>query len=91
MTLRQVDNRIAKLEALEAEKKLLEAKIAELKEAIQDEMGDNELMETGKYIIKWTFFIKNSFDSKRFKTDHVKLYNEYVTPQEQRRFSYTIK
>lgn len=91
MTLRQIDYRIGKLEALEAERNELDKQIAELKAAIQDEMGDAETLETPKFIIRWTTYVRNAFDSKAFRTEHAKLYADYTRPTASRRFSYATR
>lgn len=88
MTARQIDIRMNNLIKLEEERRAIDDQIEKIKDAIKEEMGDREEVETGKYIIKWTMFIRNQFDSKRFKADHEKLFNQYSKPVESRRFSY---
>lgn len=88
MTARQIDIRIKGLAKLEEERKALDEKIEAIKDAIKEEMGDREEVTTGKYIIKWTMYIRNQFDSKGFKADHKGLFEKYSKPVEGRRFSY---
>lgn len=91
MTLRQIDYRIGKLEELEAARAELDKQIDELKTAIQTEMGDAETLETPKFIIRWTAYIRNAFDSKAFKAEHAKLYADYTRSTQSRRFSYAAR
>ena len=91
MTQRMIDARMKKLEALEAQRKELEARIEAVKADIQDEMGDEELIETPTYIIHWTFTTSSRFDSKTFKAEHGKMYSQYLKETQSRRFSYAAK
>ncbi len=91
MTQRMIDARMKKLEALEAEKKELEAQIEAVKTEIQGEMGDDETIETPAYIIRWTITKTNRFDSKTFKQEHEKMYNQYLKESQSRRFSYAAR
>ena len=85
---RQYDNRIQKLQDLEARKTEIEEQIAKIKEDIQNDMGDKELIETDLFKIRWTRVIGSRFDSKRFKKEQAALYQEYQTATETRRFHY---
>lgn len=91
MTNRQIDNRIKKLQGLEEQKKALEEQITALKEEIQEEMKDNELLETGNCIIHFTKVITERFDSKAFKQAYEDLFKIYAKKSESRRFSYSMK
>lgn len=91
MTQRMIDARMKKLEALEAQRKELEDQIEAVKTEIQGEMGDDELIETPAYIIRWTFTSSNRFDSKSFKAEHEKMYNQYLKETQSRRFSYAAR
>lgn len=91
MTMKQIDNRIAKIRRLEEERKELEKQISEIRSEIQNEMQDAERLETNRYIIKWTSYITDRFDTNRFKEEQENLYNAYTTSRETRRFSYAIR
>lgn len=91
MTIRQIDNRIKKIEELEAQKKALEEQISSLKAEVQEEMADQESIETAHYLVRWTKVTSERFDSKRFKNNHAELFSEYVKSIESRRFSYSAK
>ena len=85
---RQIDNRIKKLQELEAQKKELEALISGLKEDIQADMGDDEIRQTDRFIIRYTTVKTSRFDSKAFKAEHAALYSQYTKETHSRRFTY---
>ena len=91
MTNRQMDNRMRKLAALEAERSALEDRIAALKDEIVEAMGDAEEVETKSFIVRFKAVISNRFDSKAFKADHEKLYKQYLKTSAYNRFSYVTK
>lgn len=91
MTARAIEMRIKKLSALEEQKKELEKMIETVKSEIQEEMGESEIIETPAFVIRWTTFITNRFDSKKFKEEHGKLFNQYSKESASRRFSYSIR
>ena len=91
MTTKTVNNKMRELEQLEQEKKELESRIAKIKEQVQGEFGDSEILETSQYIIRWTLYTSNKFDAKEFKADHGKMFQKYLTETEGRRFSYAAR
>ena len=91
MTERQIENRIKKIEELEAQKKAIEEQISSLKAEVQEQMQDTETMETAHYTIRWSKVTSERFDSKSFKSKHAELFSEYVKSVESRRFSYTTR
>lgn len=90
MTIKQYDNRMRKIEELEAKKAELEKEIEGLKNEIKDSLGDEEHIETPNYKINWVNVISNSFDSKSFKASHAKLYESFLVPKASRRFTYAV-
>lgn len=90
-TIKQYDNRIAKIAALEAEKKRIEAEIDAIKKDIQSDMGDNEKVIGNAYRINWTHTESTRFDTKKFAAAHPKLYADkaYYTTTKSRRFSWS--
>lgn len=89
MTERMLENRIRKLQALEAEKKQIEKQIEDVKAEIKADMNNKGLEErrTGEHVIRFVTIVSNRFDSKAFKERHEKLYKEYMTATESRRFT----
>lgn len=91
MTERTINTRLKKLIELEAQKKALERQIEDIKSSIQSEMGQNEELETPKYLVRYTFVVSKRFDSKTFQKDHPKMYDQYRTESSYRRFSVNEK
>lgn len=89
MTIRQVENRVKKLKALEVQQKELEKQIEELKADIKSDMERKGLEEqrAGDYIVRFTTVVSNRFDSKAFREEHGKLYSQYMRVSTSRRFS----
>lgn len=89
MTMKQIENRVKKLKALEGQQKELEKHIEELKADIKTDMERKGLEEqrAGDYIVRFTPVVSNRFDSKAFREDHGKLYDRYMRVSTSRRFS----
>ena len=89
MTVRQVENRVKKLKALEVQQKELEQQIEELKADIKTDMERKGLEEqrAGEYIVRFTPVVSNRFDSKAFKAEHSRLYDQYMKQLTSKRFS----
>lgn len=85
---RQINNRIQKLQELEARKRELEDQIAAVKEDLQTDMGDVETIETDLFKIHYTKVFGSRFDSRRFKKEQADLFSMYQIQTETRRFSY---
>jgi len=89
MGSRALENRIKRLQAIEAQQKELEQQAEAIKAEIKKEMeapGADEL-HTGNFIIRWKTIISNKFDNKRFQADNKALYDQYLKPTESRRFT----
>ena len=91
MTNKQIDNRIEKLEALEAQIKALEKQADAVKDELKAELGDSEHLETAKHRVNWARVLTERLDSKALKAEHPKMYSQYVKTTESRRFSYSTK
>lgn len=89
MTDRTLNMKIKQLEALEAQKKDIDAAISQIKDSIQKSMGDAEELTTNHYIIRWTKIISNKLDTKAFKAEMPGLFQKFSKETESRRFSYT--
>lgn len=88
MTEKMIDNRIRKISTLDAQIKALEAEKKALEQEVKDYMGEKEELKTKTYIVKWTKYTSDRFDSKAFQQDRPKVYEKYLKPSESRRFSY---
>jgi len=82
-------NRIQKLKALEGQQKELERQIEELKADIKADMKRKGLEELRavEHIVRFTTVITNRFDSKAFKAEHSRLYDQYMKQLTSKRFS----
>ena len=92
MTNRMIENRVKKIQYLESQKKQLEAEIERLKQELKSEMEDQgvSVIQTEKGVtVRWQEIVSDRFDSKNFKADHPKLYNEYVKSSVSHRFTWT--
>ena len=89
MTMKQVENRVKKLKALEIQQKELEHQMEELKADIKADMDRKGLEEqrAGEYIIRFTTVMSNRFDTKEFREEHSRLYERYTKAMTSRRFS----
>jgi len=87
MTDRTIDAKVKKILELNEQIKILEAEQDKLKGDIQEAMGEAEELKTKKYIITWTKYISQKFDSKKFKEQHPDMYNIFAKASESRRFN----
>lgn len=83
---RQVDNRIAKIDAIKAQIADLKAAQAALEDEVKAALGAAEIRETGKYIVTHKREVRHLLDRKRLDADCPGLYEEYQT-----RISETMK
>lgn len=79
LTDRQVNNRIAKIEALKAQEAELEAKRKALEAEVILALGGKEIRETDKYIVKNKKETRHLFDRKLFDADYPGVYELYKT------------
>lgn len=89
MTDRQMNNRVAKLQELEAQYKALEASIEALKDELKAtlaESGEDE-HNTGSYIIKNKTVVSNRLDNKALKADLPDVYSKYSKESSSKRFT----
>lgn len=81
--------KLDKLAALKEERAALDAAIKAIEDAIKNDLGDLEILETGRYIVRYTRYETSRFDSKAFGKVHPKLLAEFTKTSESRRFSVT--
>ena len=89
MTNRQLDNRVKKIQALEAQIKELEAQADALRDEIKADLSDKGEDEhnTGAFIIRWKEIISNRLDSKALKAALPDVFAMYTTQSSSRRFT----
>jgi len=76
---RALDNRINKIRELEAQKKALDDQINALKNEIREDMKSKgeEVHCTSNFTIHFKEVVSCTFDSSRFKKEHLDLYSKY--------------
>ena len=72
MTLFDMDDRIKEYFRLKGQEKKLKTEIEQIRQEIQEELGDIEKAQTldGRYTVTWKSQARESFDAKRFAKDH---------------------
>lgn len=91
MSKSQLDALIEKLETIETQKKELEKQADAIKDAIKKDLGKQETKETGRYVVRYTTYTTDRFDTKSFKEKHPRLFQAFITVTSARRFSYVAK
>ena len=89
MTNRQLDNRVKKIQALEAQIKELEAQADALRDEIKADLTDKGEDEhnTGAFIIRWKEVLSNRLDSKALKAALPDVFAAYSKSSSSRRFT----
>ena len=89
MTNKQLDNRVKKLQAIEAQQKELETQAdairAELKADLESKGEDEH--NTGSFIIRWKEIISRRLDSKALKAALPDVFTAYSRESTSRRFT----
>ncbi len=89
MTERMIENRIKKLQEIEAQQKELEAQAEALKAEIKADMeskGVDEL-KTKNFIVRWKEIISSRLDGKALKAALPDVYRQFVKSSSSRRFT----
>lgn len=87
MTPRQMENRVRKIKALEADAKRIKTEIDALKTELKDALGDAEEVRESRFWIRYQAISKSTFDGTRFKKDHPRMYSDYLKSSTERRFT----
>lgn len=89
MTNRQLDNRIKKLQALEAQQKELEAQAESIRAELKAELQANGEDEhrTGNFIIRWKEIISSRIDSKALRAASPDIAGQFTKQTSTRRFT----
>ena len=88
LTDRQIDNRLTKLEALEAQIKALKAAADDLKQDIINGLPADH-HTTKKYKVNYSTFSRTTIDTKAFKTELPEVAKKYEKISTQTHFSYS--
>ena len=89
MTDRQLNNRITKLQAIEAQQKELEAQAEAIRAEIKADLeakGEDE-HNTGSFIVRWKEIVSRRLDSKALKAALPDVFAAYSKESSSRRFS----
>ena len=89
MTDRQLDNRIKKLQAIEARQKELETQAEAIRNELKADLeskGEDE-HNTGSFIIRWKEIINRRLDTKSLKAELPDIFSLYVQESVSRRFT----
>ena len=88
MTKMEVEKKIAELREYKRLAEDLNAQITALEDEIKSEMEaqNTDTLITTLFKVTWKKIISRRFDSGAFKAAHSNLYEQFVKPQESRRF-----
>lgn len=86
LTDRQIDNRMKRIQELDAEIKRLQAERDELKEQVAAAVTGER--STAHFTVRNQEVTAQKFDSKAFKADHPKMYADYCKAATSFRFTY---
>ena len=89
MTNKQIDNRIKRLNELEAQAAEIKKQVDKIKDQLKEELvvQDKEAIDTGVHRIFWTSYTKNIVDNQKLKD--AGLYNQYLKAQTVNQFKIT--
>lgn len=93
MTNRMIENRVKKIQELEQKKAEIETEIEKLKDELRadlEEKGVDEIKTERGTVVRWKEVVSNRFDSKLFKTDFPKMYDQYTKPNVSHRFTWAV-
>lgn len=89
MTNRQMDNRVKKLQEIEAQQKALEAQAEAIRAELKAELeaqGEDE-HHTGNFIIRWKEIISSRLDSKALKAAFPDIAGQFTRQTTSKRFT----
>lgn len=89
MTERMIENRIKKLQAIEAQQKALEEQAEALRAELKSDLEEKGLdeLQTANFLIRWKEIASNRLDSKALKATFPDIYNQFVKQISSRRFT----
>ena len=89
MTERMIENRIRKLQAVEAQMKELEAQAEALRTELKADLEEKGLdeLQTANFVIRWEEIASSRLDSKALKASFPDIYGQFVKQSCCRRFT----
>ena len=88
MTQMEIEKKVAELKEYKRLAENLDAQITALENDIKAEMEaqDTDTLITKLFKVTWKTIVSRRFDSNAFKAKHAELYEQFVRPQETKRF-----
>ena len=89
LTERQIDNRVKKIQELEAQAKMIQAQADALKNELKNELESLETEElvTPHFTIRWKVIVSNRLDTTLLKTDLPDIYKKFLRECVSKRFT----
>lgn len=89
MTDKMIDNRIRKIQAIEAQVKELEAQAESIRAELKADMEGKNLDEynTGSFIVRWKEIVTARLDTKALKTALPDVFESFSKESRSRRFT----
>lgn len=89
MGITAIENRINKLQAIEAQQDELEAQAEALRDEIKDIMETRgvEELHTKNFVVNWRKIVSNRFDIRAFRATMPDLYQQFIRSSSSRRFT----
>lgn len=89
MTNRMIENRVNKINELQAQIEELNAQVESLKDEIKSSMAlDNiDELDTGKHVIRWKVVFSTRLDSTLLKKSLPDVYSQFSKQTESKRFT----
>lgn len=85
----ELNEKVAYLMELQASIENLQEAAEIIKDQIKEYMGDEQLIKTEDYEVRWTNVSSNRFDQTAFKNAHPDMFESFKRLSESRRFSVT--
>ena len=88
MTQMEIEKKVAELKEFKRLAEDLDAQIITLENEIKAEMEaqNTDTLITALFKVTWKVITSRRFDSSAFRATHKELYEQYLKPQESRRF-----
>ncbi len=89
MTERMIENRIRKLQAVEAQQKELEVQAEALRTELKADLEEKGLdeLQTANFVIRWKEIASSRLDSKALKASFPDIYGQFIKQSSCRRFT----
>lgn len=89
MGITAIENRINKLQAIEAQQDELEAQAEALRDEIKEIMETRgvEELHTKNFVVNWKKIVSNRFDTRAFRATMPDLYQQFIRSSSSRRFT----